>query len=615
MNRVHRLKFALWAIAGLAAAAAVARFLFGLGPTTNLSDGTPWGLWVGFDLSAVAVAAGGFVLAATVYIFRLDRFHKIVRLGMLAALVLYLSFSVILLFELGLPWRIWHMIIYWNPHSPLFEVGWCVMLYTAVLALEFLPAPAEEYPRLAKLRKVLIKARLPLVLAGIALSTLHQSSLGSLFLIMPYRLHPLWYSPILPLLFLVSAIALGLMMLVFESHFTAYLYRRKPETELLASLSGAARWVLVLYIALRVGDLAVRRQFPQFWGAGWRVWLFWLEFAAMAIVPAILLFIPRIRRTRVGQWTMAALCVFGVALNRTDVGGLAHLRRGADLYTPAWTEIAISLGIVSVATLAFLFIVEHFKIWEERPADPEADPLKLPEFDRVDTTWLGVPSVAARTVYSLAFIVAAAAGLAFLAPGAAASRGVDPAPVHSARGGESLWVDGNLDGYGVSFKHETHAQPNGAKAPCVMCHHMNLPRDRNSACSRCHSDMYLPTDAFRHAWHASPAGGRLACYQCHRLGTPRAAATAKPCADCHKGLVPTGATIQVKRYLAVSYVQAMHELCVGCHQKAAREQHKPDLARCAECHKERRNATDATDLARYGHGPVGTRVVLPAVSE
>lgn len=616
MTRVRKLKFALWAVAGLAAAAAVARFLYGLGPTTNLSDATPWGIWIGFDvMSGVALAAGGFIVTATVYIFKLERFHSIVRPAVLTAFLGYAAVAVSLLFDLGLPWNIWHMLVFWNPHSPLFEVGWCVMLYLTVLALEFFPVPAEEFSALAKVRRVLIKARLPLVLAGIGLSTLHQSSLGSLFLIMPYRLHPLWYSPILPVLFFVSAIALGLMMVLFESHFTAYVYRRKPETELLAQLSGAARWVLVLYIALRFGDLAVRGQFSQLWGAGWQVELFWFELAALAIMPAILLFIPRIRHAQTGQWTVAALAVFGVVLNRIDVGGLAHLRRSQDLYTPAWTEVAITLGIVSAATLAFLFIVERFKIWENRPADPEADPLKLPEFDRVDTTWLGVPAVAARTVYSLGFIVAASAGLAFLTPGAVASRGVEPAPVHSARGGESLWVDGNLDGYGVSFKHENHAQPNGAKAPCVMCHHMNLPRDRNTACSRCHSDMYQPTDASRHDWHASASGGRLACYQCHQPGVPRTAATAKPCVQCHKDLVPAGSPIKVKTYLAVSYVQAMHEMCVGCHQTAAREQNKPELARCAMCHKERRDAVDATDLALYGHGPVGTRVVLPPVQK
>jgi Ni/Fe-hydrogenase subunit HybB-like protein len=246
------LKFILWAVAGLAAAVAAARFTFGLGATTHLSDATPWGMRIGFDvMGGVALAAGGFIMTAAVYIFRLERFHEVVRPAVLTAFLGYAAVAVGLLFDLGLPWNIWHMMVFWNPHSPLFEVGWCVMLYLAVLTLEFFPVPAEEFSALARVRRTLLKFRLPLVIVGIGLSTLHQSSLGSLFLIMPYRLHPLWYSPILPLLFLVSAIALGMMMVTFESHFTAYLYHRKGETEALASLGGAARWVLLLYLAIR----------------------------------------------------------------------------------------------------------------------------------------------------------------------------------------------------------------------------------------------------------------------------------------------------------------------------------------------------------------------------
>ena len=145
------------------------------------------------------MAAGGFIVTATVYIFKLERFHSIVRPAVLTAFLGYLAVAVGLLFDLGLPWNIWHMIVYWNPRSPLFEVGWCVMLYLTVLALGIfsgsgrrVPAPCQASAQRS------IKARLPLVIVGIGLSTLHQSSLGSLFLIMPYRLHPLWYSPILP---------------------------------------------------------------------------------------------------------------------------------------------------------------------------------------------------------------------------------------------------------------------------------------------------------------------------------------------------------------------------------------------------------------------------------
>jgi Ni/Fe-hydrogenase subunit HybB-like protein len=612
MNRARRLKLALWMALGLAASAAVTRFLFGLGASTNLSDANPWGVWIGFDVMAgVALAAGGFILTATVYIFKLERFHAIVRPAVLTAFLGYVAVAVSLLFDLGLPWNIWHMIVFWNPHSPLFEVGWCVMLYLTVLTLEFFPVPAEEFSALVKVRRALIKVRLPLVIAGIGLSTLHQSSLGSLFLIMPYRLHPLWYTPILPLLFLISAIALGLMIVMLESHLTAYLYRRQPEMEVLSSLAGAARWVLLLYVVVRFGDLLIRRQTGYLFDGGWRTGLFWFELLVMAIVPIILFSLPRIRRSRAGQWAVASLGVAGVVLNRIDVGGLAHLRPAGDFYTPAWTEIAISVGIVSAAVLVLLFIIERFRVWEQRPADPLADPLKLPEFRKVDTTWLGAPGIAGRTVYSLAFIGAAALGFAFLSTQPAESRGVDPTPVHQARGGDVLYIDGNLDGFGVAFKHAEHEKREGDKASCIKCHHMNAPRDQNTACYRCHRDMYLPSDAFRHDWHASPAGGRVGCYQCHAQGKVRNAASAVKCDHCHKDLAPAGAAIEIKSYRAVSYTEAMHRLCLGCHRKKAVEKHKPEMTQCAWCHKETRDVLDNREIILRRQGLIGKDLMLP----
>ena len=613
MNRVYKLKFILWLAIGLAAAVAAARFTRGLGASTNLSDATPWGLWVGFDvMGGVALAAGGFIMTAAVCIFRIERLHKIVRPAVLTAFLGYAAVAVGLLFDLGLPWNIWHMIVFWNPQSPLFEVGWCVMLYLTVLTLEFLPVPAEEFSALAKVRRVLVKGRLPLVIAGIGLSSLHQSSLGSLFLIMPFRLHPLWYSPLLPLLFLVSAIALGMMMVTFESHLTAWLYRRKPETAALEPLGSAARWVLLFYVLLRFVDLAVRGQIRYVTSASLHTAQFWFEISAMALAPAIIFSIPSVRRTRGGQWTAASLGVFGVVLNRIDVGGLAHLSRGNQVYLPSWTEVAISAGVVAGATLVFLFMVEHFRVWEERPADPLADPLKLPEFDKVGMTWLGIPSIAGRMVYSLGFIFAAAIGFALLAPQPAASRGIDAQPVHRARGGETLWIDGNLNGFGASFPHQQIVKRLGGDASCVKCHHMNLPRDRTSGCYECHQDMYLPTDAFRHDWHASPEGAKLACGECHDPAQPRTATSAKPCTGCHRDLVPAGATIQVKHYRAPGYVPAMHQLCIGCHIELAKQENKPDFARCSTCHKERRGLTDTGALAQP---EVGRGILLPAITK
>jgi Ni/Fe-hydrogenase subunit HybB-like protein len=612
MERVGRLKLLLWMLVGLGAAVATARFFFGLGATTHLSDATPWGLWVGFDvMSGVALAAGGFVVTGTVYIFGLERYHSIIRPAVLTAFLGYVAVVVGLLFDLGLPWNIWHLMIYWNPHSPLFEVGWCVMLYLTVLTLEFFPVPAEEFSVLARVRRLLIKARLPLVILGIALSTLHQSSLGSLFLIMPYRLHPLWYSPILPILFFVSAVGLGLMMVIFESHFTSYLYRRKPETGLLGPLGSAARWVLILYLALRFGDLAVRGQLHDLIGGEWQVKMFWLEITVMAIIPLVLLSRPQFRQQRSWQWATAALAVFGVVLDRINVGGLVDLSRGNRLYVPRWTEVTVSLAIVAGATLVFLFMVEHFKVWEQRPADPDADPRKLPEFREVDSTWLGVPRIAARTKYSLAFVVAAAVGFSFLGNPRAASLGIAPTPVHRARGGEVMNIDANLDGYAVTFYHQREIDRNGGKQSCVICHHMNLPHDQNSGCYECHRDMYLPSDAFRHDWHASPQGARLACMECHPMGRVRSAVGVKPCASCHKDLIPAGATIKIKTYAAPAYVDAMHELCIGCHAKVAQRENKPDVARCAECHKGNLNFSEAENLLYRRRALAGHQVVLP----
>ncbi len=199
MNRVQNTKLVLWLITGLAAAVGLNRFIFGLGATTNLNDSTPWGLWIGVDvMGGVALAAGGFVMTAIFYIMRREEFHPLVKPAVLTAFLGYLAVILGLTFDLGLPWNLWNMFVHWNIHSPLFEVGWCVILYTTVLLLEFSPVPLEKFSRYAKIRNFLMKFRFVFVLLGIMLSTFHQSSLGSLFLIMPFKIYPLWYSNILP---------------------------------------------------------------------------------------------------------------------------------------------------------------------------------------------------------------------------------------------------------------------------------------------------------------------------------------------------------------------------------------------------------------------------------
>jgi len=239
-----RFKFTFWkgvlAIFLLAGAyATVLRFARGLGASTHLSDAFPWGLWIGFDvMCGVMLAAGGSTLTATVYIFHLEEFKPIVRPTILTAFLGYVLVVVALLYDLGRGYRIWHPLVMWNPRSVMFEVAWCVTLYTTVLALEFAAVIFEQL-RLEKLLRIQHAIAVPLVIAGVLLSTLHQSSLGSLYLIVPDKLHPFWYSPLLPVLFFVSAVCVGLAMTIFESCMSSRHFGKQLETPLLIRLGRA----------------------------------------------------------------------------------------------------------------------------------------------------------------------------------------------------------------------------------------------------------------------------------------------------------------------------------------------------------------------------------------
>ena len=235
MNRVNIFKSILWAITGAAIAFGATRMLFGLGSVSNLSDATPWGIWKGLNVvPGIALAAGGFVVTAVIYIMRKEEFHRYAKVSVLLAFLGYITAATALVVELGLPWMVWHPIIYWQHHSALFEISWCVILYLTVLFLEFIPVPLEETGRLAGIRRFLTKYKIVLVFLGVMISTLHQSSLGTLFLITPEKLHPLWYTPLLPVLFFISAVAIGPLMLILAvltvSYPVSYTHLRAHET-------------------------------------------------------------------------------------------------------------------------------------------------------------------------------------------------------------------------------------------------------------------------------------------------------------------------------------------------------------------------------------------------
>jgi len=377
---VWRVIFA--AILASGAYATYLRIMYGLGGSTNLSDKFPWGIWIAFDvMCGVGLAAGGFTLVAMVHIFNIEKYHPVLRPAILTAFLGYSLVVVGLLYDLGRPDRLWHPLVMWNPHSVMFEVAWCVTLYSTVLFLEFLPVVFEKFGMhkpLAWIHRISV----PLMILGVLLSTLHQSSLGTLFLIVPEKLYPLWYTPILPLLFFVSAIAVGLAMTIFESWHSSRAFGRALELPLLMSMGRVLAVVLSVYLWIRFLDMSHRHVFGLLAQNRIETWLFLLEIALMA-VPAVLLYQARIRQRPGALYTCAVMVVFGFMANRLNIGTTGLEAGSGTHYIPRWSEVAITLSIVAVGFATFHTIARYFPIFEaeEHPShgremeETEADPV------------------------------------------------------------------------------------------------------------------------------------------------------------------------------------------------------------------------------------------------
>ena len=366
-------KFTFWRAVLLVILAAgfystLLRFTKGLGAATHLTDRFPWGLWIGFDvICGVGLAAGGFTLAAIVYVFHLRRFHPILRPSILTAFLGYALVAVALLIDLGKPYNIWHPLVMWNPHSVMFEVAWCVMLYLTVLALEFSPAVFERF-RMQKPLELLMAITIPLVIVGVVLSTLHQSSLGSLFLIVPSKLHPYWYSPLLPLFFFISAVGAGMAMVIFESNLSARAFGQEIEMPLLAALGRAMAVVLGVYGILRLQDLWGRGALAHLREPSTETVLFALEIVLGLLIPLSLLLLRRVREDREGLFAAAVLVITGFFLNRLNVSitGLEYSARAH--YFPKWTEVAVTLSMVGIGFVCFALAARYLNVFEAEPS-------------------------------------------------------------------------------------------------------------------------------------------------------------------------------------------------------------------------------------------------------
>ena len=352
-------------IVAAGAVVTVLRYWKGLGYVTNLSDKFPWGLWIGFDvLCGVALAAGGFTITAAVYVFNLKRFRPIVRPTVLTAFLGYILVAVGLMYDLGKPWNIWHPIVMWNPRSPMFEVGWCVMLYLTVLSLEFSGAVFEK---LGWKKAVAVQhaATVPLVIAGAIISTLHQSSLGTFYLITPGKLHPLWYTPLIPWMFYFSAIAGGLAMMIVESRLSSRALGRGLEMPLLRSIGKALLVALAFYLTVRLADMARLGVIGEIFTGSRESRFFLLEMAIGVVIPIVLLALPAVRRNAERLYGAALLVVVGLVVNRLNVSLTGFEGSLGGHYVPTIAEAIISLMLVGVGVTVFTLAVRYLPIMEK----------------------------------------------------------------------------------------------------------------------------------------------------------------------------------------------------------------------------------------------------------
>ncbi len=381
--RISLFPLILLALAGIAFVIAMIRFIFGIGAISNLSNAYPWGFWVSFDLfTGIAISSGAFVLASIVYIFELEEFRPLLRPTLLTGFLGYVMEAVALMVDLGHPERIWHYFVYQNFTSFLLFIGFYVIIYSAVMAVEFSPVVFEKlgWEKPAQLVRRWMK---PIVIFGAVLSTLHQAALGSTLLIQPAKLHPLWWTPWIPPLFFVSAIAIGLAMTIFESSMSSRYFKRGLETHLLAKLAGAIPYVLGLYLIMKFMQLALSGNLRLLFSSGIMSLLFWAEILIGVLIPIGMFSLKRVRQSPGGLLAGAVITLLGMILNRFDVSWFAVKHADPLYYVPTFMnkvhyfpslpEVAISVGIFSAGILAFGLAAKYLPLFEEEHSQPAGD--------------------------------------------------------------------------------------------------------------------------------------------------------------------------------------------------------------------------------------------------
>ncbi len=360
----------------------ILRFVLGIGAVTNLDNQHPWGIWIGIDVaSGVALAAGGFTTSALVHIFHREDFHALVRPAIMTAMLGYTFVAFGVMFDLGRYYNIWHVPIMGNSNSVLFEVGICVMTYLGTLYVEFFPVVTERFIGKVHLRGLWRKLNKPIdytlrwldgflektmfffIILGVVLSCLHQSSLGTLMMIAGTKVHPLWQTPISPLLFLLSAIAVGFPMVIMESLTASKSLGLKPEIDVLARLGRFIGPLLGIYLGFKIGDMAIRGTYVYLTDFNLYSIMWLIEVLFGVIIPMRMFFWDKVLRNRTLLLIASYLTIFGVFIFRFNVFIIAyHPPYSFKTYYPSIGEISITLGLIAIEMLLYRVLVLIFPV-------------------------------------------------------------------------------------------------------------------------------------------------------------------------------------------------------------------------------------------------------------
>jgi Ni/Fe-hydrogenase subunit HybB-like protein len=603
---LNPIKDVLWALTFAGLAAGAGRFAFGLGASTNMMDSLPWGWWKIFNMVAgAALATSGFVVASIIYIFQIDRYRDVARLSVLVGFLGYGSSLAALLFDIGLPHRGWHPFFMWNPHSFLFEVFWCVSLYWGVTALELIPILTERFP-LQKITHWMHEKMLPFVVLGITLSTMHHSSLGSLFMASPTRLYPLWHSLWIPPEFFVSAMGAGLSVIVLLILVSSALYGRKRDPTVLNGLARGSAVLLAIYLVVKGLDFTANQKWNFVFGPDltWESRVFWVEILLQAILPVAIFSVPRFRRSLLGLSLGAASAFLGLVMHRIDTGIVGYFRSSEAIYIPNLSEFVLSFGVLSAAGLVFFVLIERFHVLDEPELRHDelghevATDLWSPRETRSLLTGAGAMRALRIMVIfiPLTWIVLRDQATSAFTP---IPQPVDAAVLSTDEMRTVLHIDGNRNGMSTTFPHKKHHEEFQKvyeleeKDTCIKCHHLNLPNDKNTSCRRCHRDMEIETAMFRIENHLDRFKTEEDYQEFLARDLTDRFDTFAACMKCHNENMNGLAAYDKKGFdhRAPGFKNAMHGSCLTCHR--LREQEKKEdpasprsRGNCMFCHRD-----------------------------